>query len=144
VFTAEEQMEAQLNLDTIAAAGGTTSAFVIDTGGQVTEEFTEAMNQVRMNAKSCEFELVPSGDPIVWTDVWVRITSDMGDGVWVARVDGAAQCSAGSPGFYYDTPVGQGQIPNRIILCPSACALINDDPGQVIEVFSTCDDPPDP
>jgi hypothetical protein len=141
VFGPDDIAEAQMNLDTIAQAGAGQNAYVISTGNnQSTTALVQALNDIRENAKSCEFEVVPGEDPIDYSTVWVRITDDMGE-TWVPRVDGPSQCGPNG-GFYYDTPITQGQIPSRIILCGASCALIDDAAeNPAVEVFSQCDDP---
>ncbi|MCA9624363.1 MAG: hypothetical protein KC731_35315, partial [Myxococcales bacterium] len=139
VFTQDEQMEAQVNLDTIAQAGAGQPAYVVTTGNnQSTDAFVQALNEIRLNAKSCEFELVQDGDPIDFESVWVRIVTGMTEH-WVPRVDGPQQCGDGL-GFYYDVAPNQG--PSRIILCPAACALVDEaEENPSIEVFTSCPDP---
>jgi len=143
VFAPDEAVEATPNLDAIAVAGGTDEAFIIDSSGSVTQDFIAALNEVRANALSCEFQLLPGGDPLDWEDVWIRVTDNSMNELWIPRVDDEASCDAVTGGFHYDVAVGMGQTPSRIILCAASCAIINENPDQTIEVFSTCDDPPD-
>ncbi len=139
VFSPEEQLEAQQNLDQIAIAGGTESAFIVDTSNTTTQQFIDALNEVRQNALSCEFELLPISDPIDYADVWIRIVDNDGNQVWVPRVADANACGDGQ-GFHYDVPV-PGNTPHRIILCPATCDLTTANPEQTIEVYSECEDP---
>ena len=56
VFTPEEQVDAQTNLDALAAAGGTGRAFVINTNQNVSQSFVDALNAVRssgLSASTC-------------------------------------------------------------------------------------------
>jgi len=47
------------NLNQIAQAGGTNSAFIVDTNGNVGQQFIEALNAIRGAALACEY-LIPS------------------------------------------------------------------------------------
>jgi hypothetical protein len=138
VFSPEEQIEAQTNLDTIAAAGGTEQAFVITNA--VTQQIVDALNEVRVTAESCEFTIVPGPDPIDYTTVWVRLTPTEGaTPVWVARRSGPAACDPETGGFYYDVPVPGAQTPSRVILCPASCELFGSSPDRQIEIYTACD-----
>lgn len=143
VFGPEDVAEAQTNLDTIAQAGAGQPAYVISTGNnQSTQALIQALNDIRENAKSCEFELVEGDDPIDYASVWVRIQEGDMEEVWVKRVDGPAACDPVTGGFYYDTPISGGQKPSRIILCPATCALIDEAAeNPTVEVFTSCPDP---
>ena len=141
VFAPDEQAEAQANLDAIALAGGTGTAFIMNTAGPVTDQFLAALNEVRANALSCEFELLPSNDPIDYEETWIRVIDDNMNQTWIPRVAGPGSCPLDGHGFHYDVDVPPN-TPNRIILCPFSCDEISSNPEQTIEVFSTCDDPP--
>jgi len=45
------------SLNLIAQAGGTGQAFLVDTGGSVAQAFTAALNQIRGQAASCDFNI---------------------------------------------------------------------------------------
>ena len=140
VFTAEEAEAAQVNLNLIADAGGTGDAFIISTDEPLFEELLAALNQVRAEAKSCEFELLESEDPINYDDVWVRITNGDNES-WVSYVGGAGKCDPQHGGFYYDVPSGSTQKPSRVILCAASCAVVNQAEEPTVELYTTCPDP---
>src|SRR6185436_13797942 len=75
VFAPDEQSDAQANLDAIAAAGGTKSAFVISTNGMVSQELVAALDDVRKSAKGCEFA-IPEANGVLpdLEHVTVRVT----------------------------------------------------------------------
>jgi hypothetical protein len=144
VFSFDEQAEAQQNLDAIALAGGSEHAYVITTSNTVTQQFLEALNQVRLTATSCEFaiELESNGEPVDYSQVWVRVTDNVtGAQVWVPRVASESACNASSGGFYYDVPPGGPTDPSRILLCPASCDLLGASVNRTIEIFTTCPDP---
>jgi hypothetical protein len=144
VFAPGEETLAAANLDAIAAAGGTNEAFVISSSGNVTSDFLEALNEVRVTAKSCEFALAATAEPFDYANVWVRIVPKVGSGeaeVWVPRVADPNACDPTTGGFYYDQPLGGSVSPSRLILCPASCDLLGASTNRTVEIFTTCDDP---
>jgi hypothetical protein len=139
VFSPEEQVSAEPNLTAIAQAGGTGQAFLVNGSGSVTTEFRDALNQVRVDAKSCQFDIVPGEDPIDYRTVWVRITI-AGEPVWIERVDSIDACGQEN-GFYYDQPIDGPVQPSRILLCPNTCSLLGSSPNRTVEIFTTCPNP---
>ena len=142
VFAPDEVAEAQANLDVVAQAGASQNAYIIETGNnQTTTDFVAALNEIRQNAKSCEFELVAGEDPIDYSKVWVRIVDEDSE-VWVKRADGPSACHPSLGGFYYDGPFTPPNEPSRIILCPQSCQLIDEaEENPTVEVFTSCPDP---
>jgi hypothetical protein len=138
VFTPVEQLEAEQNLGQIAAAGGTSDAFIISTQSNVSAELLLAMNEVRAEVQACEFELVTNGEMVDFNTVWVRVFPDVGDPVWVEFVGSFAGCDAVTGGFYYDVPPSQG-TPSRVVLCPQSCDLLLSSENPMVEVFTACD-----
>ncbi len=136
VFAPEEELAAEPSLTAIAQAGGTNQAFIVNTAGQVTDEFREALNQVRLNAKSCQFEILPSEDPIDYSGVWVRLNRN-GEEVWIPRVDSLQACGPDA-GFYYDQPITSPTDPSIVLLCPATCDLLGTSPDRTVEIFTTC------
>ncbi len=113
-------------MDTIAAAGGSGKAIVVDTaqGGQ---DFLDAMNEIRGQALGCEY-LMPTpaegdADP---DKLNVRYTPEGGSEEVFPRVSDASQCQ-GQPGWYYDNPTD----PSKIILCPASCDRVKNLGGSV-------------
>jgi hypothetical protein len=144
VFGPEDVAEAQMNLDAIAQAGAGQPAYIISTGNnnQAAQALVAALNDIRENAKSCEFELIEGEDPIDYSSVWVRIQEGDMEEVWVKRVNGPGDCDPVNGGFYYDQPISGGQKPSRIILCEASCALIDEaEENPTVEVFTACPDP---
>ena len=138
VFGPEERAFAQANLDRIATAGGTETAFIVNTAAGVTDEFLEALNQVRLDATACDFAL-SEPIPVRGERVWARITRD-GRETWVAQVPGGEACAGG--GFYFPDASDPAE---RIALCPATCALLGASPDREIELLTVCpDDPTEP
>ena len=137
VFAPEEEADARPSLEAIAQAGGTGQAFIVNTAGSVATEFREALNQVRVTSKACEFDLVQGDEPIDYDDVWVRMTRG-GEEVWIKRVSSAAACDDQNGGFYYDQPVPGPVPPTSVRLCPATCELLGSSPDRTVEIFTTC------
>src|SRR5262249_41654464 len=55
--TPQEQQAASMNLNAIAQAGGTTKAFIVNTGMNVTQQFVTALNDIRTTALACEYRI---------------------------------------------------------------------------------------
>jgi len=135
VFGPDEREFAQTSLDRIAVGGGTEAAFVVNTAGGTTDEFLEALNQVRLDATACDFAL---SEPIPLTGeaIFARITRD-GRETWLAQVEGPEACGGG--GFYVPDAT---DIAVRIALCPESCALLGASPDRELELLTTCPDDP--
>ena len=117
------------NLNSIAVAGGTTQAFLVDTGGNVNQQFLAAMNAIRHAALGCVYTIPTGSGPIDYSEV--NIVYQPGNGgppVTLPYVTSKANCPASGNGWYYDNP----QMPTEIILCDSSCQGIEVDmTGQV-------------
>jgi hypothetical protein len=125
------------SLDLIAKAGGTDHAFLVDTGGDVAQEFVDALDQIRGAASSCEFSIPGAGvagqmiDP---TKVNVSYTAN-GNGspmrVPQTFMGDAMNCDS-TGGWYYDNPTS----PRSIRLCDATCRSVS---GNAIQVEFGCD-----
>jgi Mg-chelatase subunit ChlD len=124
-------------LNQIAQAGGTDSAFFVDTAQDVQSLFFDALTKIRGNALSCEYEIPPaeSGD-LDFGKVNVRFTP--GDGqpaqgfVYVMTKDNCA--AAPSNGWYYDDP----NMPTKVELCDDACTQVKASASGTIDVIYGC------
>lgn len=122
VFTDADKATAKQNLDAIAAGGGTNSAFIVTTGGNVTQQFQQALDAIRGEALPCEY-LVPTpeaGTPD-YGKVNVQFTSGGTSNVIGYKKNQQACDSTG--GWYYDTDPATA-APKKIILCPSSCTAV--------------------
>lgn len=140
VFNPDEQAEAAPNLDAIAAGGGTESAFVISTEGDVTKALIEALNEVRITSKSCEFAIpLIDGQLPDLSLLTVRITPPGGQPVTLKRRLSAGGCDPVEGGFYYDKELGGPEPPGRVILCAESCALFGDAQNRTVELQVSCE-----
>jgi hypothetical protein len=123
------------SLNGIAAAGGTTQAFLVDTGGNVIQQFLDAMNAIRHAALGCQY-LIPtptSGTPN-YSEVNVVYQPMGGNAQTFPNVPDQASCPANGNGWYYDDPAN----PTQIILCPASCTLVEGDMTGEVDVTLGC------
>jgi hypothetical protein len=123
------------NLNLVAAAGGTTAAFLVDTGGTVSQAFTDALNQIRGQAVSCDFAIpAPTTQGVVdphLVNVYYTPKGAM-DRVPVLMTRGGDPANCGpSGGWYYDDPAA----PKTIKLCGTTCESLT---GGRVEVEFGC------
>jgi hypothetical protein len=125
------------NLDGIAAAGGTTSAFILNSSPTLGADFLKALNDIRKTAVSCSFALYRPPDGTVLDLGSVNVQYAPGGGgaaVQFARVAGAGACGTRTGAWYYDDPTA----PTKITLCPETCATIQGNPGAKVELVLGC------
>jgi len=137
VFNASEQAQATTNLNQIAAAGGSGSAFVISTAGNVTAAFLMALNQIRGSALPCDYKLpVPMSGLPDYGLVNVEFTS-AGITKVVPGVNSASACDPMLGGWYYDVDPNVG-TPQKVILCPKSCDTVRADVAGQIDIVQGC------
>jgi Mg-chelatase subunit ChlD len=131
VFASADQA-APANLERIAQAGGTERAQIVDTDGDVSQQFLEALNAVRASRLQCEF-LIP--EPEAGTSgkldyFMVNVVYVEGDErtnlPYVGQLD---RCDPVQGGWYYDD--GAGVAPTRILVCPSTCEAFQSSTGSL-------------
>jgi hypothetical protein len=141
VFTAAEQMDATTNLNAIASAGGTKSAFVINTSQNVTQGFVAALNSIRSMGLACQYEVpVPPADGGVpdYFAVNVEFTSGSKQTVTIGNVHDKASCSPTQGGWYYDVDPQTGATPQTINICPTSCSQLQGDPAGAVNILLGC------
>jgi hypothetical protein len=114
-------LAAGYNLDTIARAGGTRQAFLIDEG-DITQSFVTTLLNISTNPLSCEYEIPTPSDPTQQLDfdkVQVVYTPAVGGAEEIPRAQNSGECSGSAAGgWYYDTPTN----PSKILVCPCTCS----------------------
>jgi hypothetical protein len=133
-----DDTDAPANLNTIAKAGGTTSAFIVDTQGDVQQQFRDALNKIRASGLSCELA-VPEAAPGKTLD-YEKVNVTFDDGSGPANLLGwpnAAGCGA-EGGWYYDVALDKG-TPKRIIACPSTCTAFQKTDMGSVQIRLGCD-----
>ena len=113
---------AKYNLNNYARAGGTKTAYLTD-GGDVTNTFVQALNNVTNRALACEYQLPPppEGMKLDTAKVQVLYTPASGDPEEVPSISSLSAC-ANNPngGWYYDNP----DSPSKISVCPCTCSRL--------------------
>ncbi len=123
------------SLNEIATAGGTSQAYLVDTGGNVTQTFIDALNEIRAMA-ACTFQIPmpdqgqPNYDLI---NVSLSPASDPTASERIYNVPDETSCGA-QGGWYYDDPAQ----PQMIQLCPATCAQLQSG-DLVVDVLVGCD-----
>jgi hypothetical protein len=119
----------------IAEAGGTNSAFMINTGNpeQTSSDFTNVVNTIRSQSHVCTVTIPPPPDGRKFDKRRVRVTYTSESTVKELTYDPTC---AGPLSWHYDD-MGH---PNRIELCQNTCETIRDDPDAALEVEFACVD----
>jgi hypothetical protein len=119
---APQETDARGNLNEIAEAGGSETAFLVDTSGNVEEEFLAALAAIRGTGLACEFQIPEptAGSSLDYGFVNVEFTSG-GTSTPVYFVTDEGACDATTGGWYYDVPPANG-TPTKIVACPASCA----------------------
>ena len=123
------------NLNSIAAAGGTTSAFLVDTNSNVNQQFLAAMNAIRNAALGCQYQIpLPTNGAPDYSAVNVVYTPGGGGPQTFPYVMTKANCPASGDGWYYDDPAH----PTQIILCDSTCTEVQADAAGEVDITLGC------
>jgi hypothetical protein len=123
-------------LNTIAMAGGTEQAFVVNDGATATADLLAALSAIRGMALACDFPVpssTTSGMAIDPSLINVNFTSTGGGEVELGMVASAAECGT-QQAWYYDDPA----MPTRIILCPESCTTVTGDVNASIAILAGC------
>jgi hypothetical protein len=132
-----------VDLNAIAAAGGTGRAYLVESGGEA--ELTAALDAIRTSALSCAY-LIPEKGRETADKAPARVSARIGrDGMStpVDQVADLASC-AGRSGWYYERPPraadGSEETPTRVTLCPSSCDSLVKASGSHLDVVVGCND----
>jgi hypothetical protein len=145
------------DLDSVAAAGGTTKALVVDTANTAQDpaaQFLATMNQVRQTAQiPCEYAIPTptNGEPQDFTRVNLDYTDPNGGkgellpaAVAPNKVGWTDSKYCDQGGWYYDKEPVQGSDPTKVILCPSTCTQLTMTFGFEVKVLLGCPTRPPP
>ncbi|MGC4122513.1 MAG: hypothetical protein QM765_49635 [Myxococcales bacterium] len=125
------------SLNGLAAAGGTTKAYLVDTGANVTQQMLAALNTIRGTALGCSYTIPPptTGTTLDLTKVNVQYTPGNGSSAIVfPQVLAAANCPAGADGWHYDS----GTNPTQIVLCGTTCQKVQADSSGQVDILVGC------
>jgi hypothetical protein len=123
------------SLNGIAQAGGTGSAFVVDTTQNVSQQFLAALNKIRGTALGCQYKIpVPQGGGSVnFQQVNVQFTPANGKAEVVPQVPDPSHCPTSGNAWYYDNAAA----PTEILLCTAACGTVST--GGELDVLTGCE-----
>jgi hypothetical protein len=104
-------------LDTLARAGGSERAVVINTANDVAQEFLDALDAIRDSSALCNFQLDEAGLDLE------RVNLDMVDTAGVTtqlvNVGNVSACGTDQQGWFYETDANG--VRRQITVCPSTC-----------------------
>lgn len=143
------------SLNSIAAAGGTTQALIVDaSSGDPTKQFLDAMNKIRQKVTQtvtstqvvskpvpCQWGIPASPDGktfdktkvnVQYTDTAAGVTSQVG------AVTTQADCANVAQGWYYDDPAN----PTQVLVCPQTCTTVQAILGVEVQVVFGCSTKP--
>jgi hypothetical protein len=122
------------NLEDIAAAGGTSPAFLIDTGNpqDTSTRFEAAIDAIRGAAVACDLTIPPPPSGQTFDKEKVAVSYKSGA---APAKDIAYDADCIGEGFHYDDPAD----PRTIVLCGATCTSVQADPEASLEVALTCD-----
>jgi hypothetical protein len=133
IFAPDEALEAQANLDRIAAGGGTSKAIVIETSSNVATELAAALEGIRTRAVPCEYALPePPGGVVDKAKVNVTVTPKGAAASTIPFVEDASRCGT-TAGWHYDA-----DAISKIVLCPSTCDAVAKADDVAVEVVTGC------
>jgi len=123
-------------LNGIAQAGGTGQAFLVDSNQNASEQFLQAMNEIRGAALSCSYLIPqpPPGEKIDYNAINVQYTPDGGKPTIIPQVKSKAECPLDGLAWFYDEPAA----PKQIILCDASCGIISQDAKAKLDVLVGC------
>jgi hypothetical protein len=115
-------LAAEGNLNSIARAGGTNGAYLVDEG-DTTASFSRALENITNTPVPCEFEIPepPQGEVLNPDEVQVVYTPAVGDAEEIPRLASRDVCTdqrAKNGGWYYD----DNDAPTRVRVCPCTCS----------------------
>jgi hypothetical protein len=140
VFGPDEAATARPNLDTLAGAGGTGTAVVIDTSQDVTRALQAALNRIRTTAVACTFQIPPpTMGAIDFNKVNVQVSGAGGAPTTIGYVNGKASCDPIRGGWYYDVDPATGQSPATIIACDATCAQFMSNVTVRVDIVLGCE-----
>jgi hypothetical protein len=115
------------SLNQVASSGGTSSAYVLDTSGNVSASLLAALTKIRGQVASCTLAIpaAPQGRAIDYNAVNV--------GFGGQTLSYSKDCASGT-GWHYDDPSN----PKAIDLCPTTCDDVKKTAGAQVSIALGC------
>lgn len=114
-------LAAGFNLDSIAVAGGTNHAYLVDEG-DVSTSFARTLSNISDSSIVCEYEVPSTTDPNLMLDydhLQLVYSPASGAAEEVPRLEAGSSCGRNpNGGWYYDNPLK----PAHLLVCPCTCA----------------------
>jgi hypothetical protein len=113
-------LSAGFNLDTIAQAGGSNTAFLLD-NGDVTNSLVQTLLNITASKVACTYQIPPPPNNMAIDpdQVQVLYSPAVGAKQEVPKIDNAGSCSKNpNGGWYFDNP----NDPQFISVCPCTCS----------------------
>jgi hypothetical protein len=130
-----------MNLDQIAAAGGTTQSFIVDTSQNVETRFIAALTAIRGTKLACEYQVPAAGDAgaLDYGKVNIEYTpANASMATTVGYVGNVASCDPTTGGWYYDVDPTTGGTPTKIIMCGATCTTFGSQTGGEVGISVGC------
>lgn len=123
-------------LNGIAAAGGTTQAYLIDANANAQQQFLDALNAIQGTVLACQYTIpVPQEGTPDYDSVNVEYTPGGGGSPQtIPKVASQADCPPNGDAWYYDN----NAAPTQIILCDSTCTKFSADPDGEVNIVLGC------
>jgi len=126
----------EMQLNQLAASGGTNQAFFVADGNAATQQLLDALLAIRGMPVTCDLAVpvaTATGSEIDPHLINVNYTSSGGAATELAFVADASACG-NEQAWYYDNPAA----PTRVILCPAACTTVTRDYHAQIKILAGC------
>jgi hypothetical protein len=127
-------LNAGSNLDQIATAGGTETAHIVGSTGNVEQDFLDALDSIRGTRLPCNFQIpAPKGGKFDKNQVNVVFTQG-NEKQTLYYWPSADACDKADGGWYYDDP----SAPTQIIACPASCSEFQNASGGKVSIELGC------
>lgn len=138
VFEPELAEQARVNLDALAFAGGTETAFIVSVSGNVGQDVGAALSEVRKSGIGCEFRIPePTEGALRFDEVNVEHARSGQSEAPLPYFESAAECGETTDGWHYDVSPQEG-TPAFIVLCSATCARLQDHQDASVSVVLGC------
>jgi len=135
-------VDSPANLQTIAEAGGTNQAFIVDTSQDVEAAFRKALDSIRGSALlPCEVAIPQTSNPagLDFNRVNLQIIDASNHSTQLVSVSSASACgNAPGAGWYYDVQPSSSATPSKIQLCGDVCSAFRSEAGAVLSFQMGC------
>lgn len=122
-------------LNGIASAGGTNQAFLVDANANATQQFLDAMNEIRGSALACAYLIpLPAMGELDYDAVNVQYVPVGGEPIIIPKVNSKQDCPQSGNAWFYDN----NATPKQIIMCDATCETIKKDKDGEVSVIFGC------